>query len=39
MKQEIFENNHINDVKFAPYEDFVGLGLDNGKVIFFYGLA
>ena len=32
MKQEIFENNIINDLQFIPYEDFIGVGLDNGKI-------
>lgn len=31
MKQEIFENGQINDLKFAPYEDFLGVGLDIGE--------
>lgn len=30
MKQEIFENNVINDLRFVPYEDFIGVGLENG---------
>ena len=27
----MFENNYINDLKFSPYEDFLGVGLENGK--------
>lgn len=30
MKQEIFENDAIHDLKFVPYEDFIGVGLENG---------
>lgn len=35
MKQEMFENNLINDLKFVPFEDFIGVGLENGFFFFF----
>ncbi len=27
----MFENSVINNLKFAPYEDFLGVGLENGN--------
>lgn len=32
MKQEIMEEGIINDLKFVPYEDFIGVGLENGII-------
>ena len=36
MKQELFDNGQICDLKFVPYEDFLGVGLDIGKICTFY---
>ena len=30
MKQEIMGESIISDLKFVPYEDFIGVGLENG---------
>ena len=34
MKQEMFENNLINDLKFIPFEDFIGVGLETGFFLY-----
>ena len=30
----MFDNGVINNLKFAPYEDFLGVGLENGNYFF-----